>query len=141
MADADVLIRPIRYDERRFVYSTVRKVESLRAGGRFCHFETIRRLVDDLLQQARLTAAFLPAFEDPEEIQGFLVENPHDDTIEYFYIRRHFAEMPTPDLANKVIRTLLKERASVRLRHAPPDYTLRAMVTAGCVPTVFPRSV
>jgi hypothetical protein len=140
---ADVYVRPIRYGERRYVWSTTRSAIKARNGGDWCDFETVAELVDGMLERCRISAAFIDGMEENGrlKIQGFVVEDPGDDSVEFLHIWRLYKDMQSQDLGARVVSALLRNRAEVTFRRSPGDAAAVALGCTRCVVKVKPRSV
>jgi hypothetical protein len=140
---ADVYVRRPLYGERRYIWSTTRDAIRARNGGQACDFETVCELVDGVLERCRISAAFLPGVErhGHPEIQGFVVEDPQDETVEFLHLRKLYLDMSTAGLAARVVKALLRDRESVTFRRPPAETAALALREARCVVKVKPRSV
>lgn len=140
---ADVFVRPIRYGERRYVWSTTRSAMMARFGGPWCDFETVAELVDGMLERCRISAAFIDGVEEQgrPKIQGFVVEDPDDESVEFLHVWRLYKEMQSQDLAARVVGALLRGREAVTFRRPPGDAAAMALRGVRCMVKVKPRSV
>lgn len=153
MSDLAVEVRPASYGERRFVWSNCRKLAADANGGPRCDFATVLTLTDSLLEHSTVLVALLPGFEsdrgDPE-IQGFVVLDPSDKSIEFLFLRATFRDMKSKSLGATVLGALAAgalqwgpaERGMTMVaRRCPPRDVLTVLEAAGISVVVVPRRI
>lgn len=154
MSDPHVEVRPASYGERRFVWSNCRKLAADANGGPRCDFPTVLTLTDTLLEHSTVLVALLPGFVsdrgDPE-IQGFVVLDPADKSIEFLFLRATFRDMKTKNLGCLVLGALLSnakfvdspawDDKSLLARRLPPRDVLAVLQEAGIQVVVMPRRI
>lgn len=144
MSDTAIQVRPPEFRERAFVAMTARAETAERCGGRFAHFDTVIHLVGSILDASKHSVAVIPGLtwkDGLPEVQGFVIEDERDGSVEFLHLRRTFKEMSSPTLGARVVKALLGERTTVVMRRVPSNVVLAAMLVAGVTPVVRPRAV
>lgn len=146
---SEILVRPVAYGERRYLFGTVRAALQGRmsAGKSRCPgpghcgacghceaFHVAREETDRMLKDAVLRAAFIEGAEKYPgcpEIQAFVAEDPTDQSVEFLHLRRTFEDMPSPDLAGRVLNALIGPRELVTLRRPVSAIVTEGLLAAG----------
>lgn len=139
--------------ERPYVFATARAVTASLHGGRLCHFPTVCRHVDAILESAVVVVATFES--DAASILGYVAWGL-DGSIEFLVLNKVLAEdgRPAPGepapkgyrlharkLALKVIQALLHEDKAVVMRRVAARWVMDAMLAAGFNPSVVPKGV
>lgn len=156
-------VRPGVYADSKYVYATSRRLVMGRLRDKpvkdcgscmrrapdappcdahaYLDVQTVRDLVDHLIAECDVRIATLSDLGT--EIQGFIVQDRRDASIEFLHLREMFSDMPTTDLGAAVVQALLGAGAyaPVTLRRHPSPTTLAALAAAAGRVVVRPRSV
>jgi hypothetical protein len=143
----NVVIKPLAYQDRNYVYATARRMVLARMYGRFLDVSAVRDLVDNLIGDCETRIATIPGVGDDgaraPEIQGFIVEAPRDGTIEFIHLRETYADLPTTNtMGSAVVKALtVKLAGELILRRHASQTTMAALVSGGTKVIVRPRSI
>ncbi len=103
-----------------------------------------RELVDHLVSNCESRVAFIEGMADDvgrKEIQGFVVQDPRDQSIEFAHLRRPFQQMNGTALSGAVMKELLNGATQIVMRRQPSPVVTAAIVGYGAEIVVRPRSV
>ena len=152
-----VVIAPLCYQDRRYVFATSRRAviaqltrdETARATllhERHLDMSHVRDAVDKLIEECLpggVRVATVDGVGDDgggrPEIQGFVVEDPRDESIEFLHLRETYRELSQGALAMGVVGALVRGRKDLVLRRRTSPTTLLALLATGAKVIVRPR--
>jgi hypothetical protein len=105
----------------------------------------VQRLTNELIANCQTRVATVPEIGDEHsgkpEIQGFVVEDPRDATIEFAHLRETFRELKTGPLAVAIMKALVDGRSEVVMRRQASHTTMDALRGAVGKVVVRPRGI
>lgn len=161
-----VTVRPMSFSERAFVFSNCRRIvlEQLQdkpvrtcqgcvgmpqgsppcLRHRYLDLSLVRDMVDHLVTSCTTRVAFVAGVGDVgrhPEIQGFIVDDERDGSIEFLCLRGAYDKMHGNSLRSTIVRELAGPRGEIVLRRYSSASTMEAAGASGSKVVVRPRSV
>ena len=147
----------LSYGDRRYVFATSRRAFIARLTRDGTATETlmneshldmshVRDAVDKLIEECLpggVRVATVDGVGDDgggrPEIQGFVAEDPRNDSIEFLHLRETYRELSQGALAMGVVGALVRGRKDLVLRRRTSPTTLLALLATGANVVVRPR--
>lgn len=161
-----VTVRPMAFAEKAFVYSNCRRMVAEVVDDRpmrtcreclvlprwappcprhqYLDYSFVRDLTDHLVSNCTTRVAFVAGVGDDgtrPEIQGFIVDDERDGSIEFLFLRVPYGKMTGGELRGAIIRELVGPRAEIVLRRHAEITTMDAAGMGGSKVVVRPRSI
>lgn len=162
-----ITVRPLQFAERAFVFSNCRRIvlEQLQdkpvrtcrdclampqgappcLRHRYLDLSLVRDMVDHLVTSCTTRVAFVAGIGDEigrhPEIQGFIVDDERDGSVEFLSLRGAYDKMQGGELRGALVRELVGPRHEIVLRRYSSAATMEAAGMGGAKVVVRPRAI